>query len=219
MIREFWDAPNGGFFMAAARDAGDLLSRPKQIDDGAAPSGNSVAIRALAAAALRLDEPRYRDHAEAALAAFAGRVGNYPAAYAYMLLGAAELLDGPAGPSQYTARGKLRAIARRVGSRASGATGWPVEVDLELAPGWHVNANSPLQPALIATSLSIESVDWALSDVVYPTATVATLAFSPEPLALYEGRSRLRAMLQWDQPRAPADGRRRPAPPARASVQ
>ena len=206
MIREFWDAPNGGFFMAAARDAGDLLSRPKQIDDGAAPSGNSVAIRALAAAALRLDEPRYRDHAEAALAAFAGRVGNYPAAYAYMLLGAAELLDGPAGPSQYTARGKLRAIARRVGSRASGATGWPVEVDLELAPGWHVNANSPLQPALIATSLSIESVDWALSDVVYPTATVATLAFSPEPLALYEGRSRLRAMLQWTNPEPPPMG-------------
>jgi len=43
MIKYFWDDKNGGFFFTAS-DAESLLVRKKELYDGAAPSGNSVAM-------------------------------------------------------------------------------------------------------------------------------------------------------------------------------
>ncbi|MDX8403493.1 MAG: thioredoxin domain-containing protein [Mariprofundaceae bacterium] len=43
MMKEFEDPDKGGFFLTA-RDAENLLIRPKEIYDGAIPSGNSVAL-------------------------------------------------------------------------------------------------------------------------------------------------------------------------------
>ena len=194
MIAQFWDVADGGFFIRADRELGDLLSSPKQVYDGAAPSGNSVAIRSLLAAALRIDNPLYRDRAEAGIAAFANRIRDYPAGYTYLLLAAAEFIDGVVGPAQRAARGKLRAHGR---SAPTGDRRWRVEVEVELDEGWHINANQPLQPELIPTTLSIELPGWSLSEVAYPQPIHATLAFSPEPLALYEGRLRLSSMLEW----------------------
>ena len=50
MLDLFWDEKTGGFFLTAA-DTESLLIRPKEIYDGALPSGNSIAVANL----LRLD--------------------------------------------------------------------------------------------------------------------------------------------------------------------
>ena len=46
MLEIFWDDKGGGFFLTP-KDGETLLIRPKEIYDGALPSGNSVALNNL----------------------------------------------------------------------------------------------------------------------------------------------------------------------------
>ena len=57
----------------------------------------------------------------------------------------------------------------------------------------------PLQKELKPTVLSIgaERGAWRLGPVTYPDPELAKLAFSPETLALYQGRVQLEADLHW----------------------
>lgn len=57
-------------------------------------------------------------------------------------------------------------------------------------PGWHVNANKPLEDWLIPTEAAIAPADGlALSAPTYPAAHEKKLPFSEKPLALYEGET------------------------------
>ena len=71
-------------------------------------------------------------------------------------------------------------------------------VELEIQPGWHINAHEPLSENLIPTTLeaSTESSAWALIDVSYPPSITKDLGFQSEALALYEGNARLTARLK-----------------------
>ena len=172
--------------MSESDEGGRLIARPKSPTDGAIPSGNSVAVRALALLATRIGEADYRRKAEATIAAFSQRMRQSPTAFAYMLLGAAELLPGGAGPLKYGARGVVRAKAElgRGGSADSKLT-----IRLEIAEGWHVNAHRPLQEFLVPTEVVLDSAadDFELVGLEYPRAQTVTLGFQPEPLSVYQG--------------------------------
>jgi cytochrome c biogenesis protein CcdA/thiol-disulfide isomerase/thioredoxin len=72
-----------------------------------------------------------------------------------------------------------------------------------LSPGWHMNANKPLDEFLIPTELQFKPEDniplnppsegdsrkapLTVKSVGYPPARQVTLSFSPDPLAVYEG--------------------------------
>ena len=43
VLERFWDAENGGFYLTAS-DGEELIVRPKEVSDGAMPSGNSVQL-------------------------------------------------------------------------------------------------------------------------------------------------------------------------------
>ncbi|MFN7943105.1 MAG: DUF255 domain-containing protein [Thermoanaerobaculia bacterium] len=193
MLARFWDSPGGGFFMSADDHDGRLLARPKSPTDGATPSGNSVAVRAFAMLAARTGEETYRQKAQATLAAFSGQIRRQPTAFSYMLLGVDELRHGSVGSLEYAARGAIRARA----SLGGGSTTRPVEVLLDLAPGWHVNASQPLQENLIPTSLALAqgSGGVRLGQVVYPRPQTVTLGFQAEPLAVYVGEARIRTSV------------------------
>ena len=105
--------------------------------------------------------------------------------------------QGEAGARQYAAKGHVLASGRIV--RIEGQTHYRLTVDLTMPEGWHVNAHQPLQKELIPTVLSIgaERGAWRLGPVTYPDPELAKLAFSPETLALYQGRVRLEAELHW----------------------
>ncbi|MBI2930483.1 MAG: thioredoxin domain-containing protein [Planctomycetes bacterium] len=92
MIALFVD-PNGGFWLTA-KDGESLVARPKEIYDGALPSGNAVALHALARLADLTSREDFRTVAEAAVRAFASIVELYPAGYPH-LLSAVDRLDGP----------------------------------------------------------------------------------------------------------------------------
>ena len=85
------DADGGGYFLTAD-DAEALIVRTKSADDDATPSGNGLAAEVLARLWLVTGETRYRDRAEAAIAAFSGQINRnfFPLA---TLMNASELLQ------------------------------------------------------------------------------------------------------------------------------
>ena len=91
MITRFSDS-NGGFF-DTPNDGESLLIRPKDIQDNATPSGNSLACEALLKLAAFTDKGEYRDHAEKALALIVDPAMRYPMAFARWLSAADYALD------------------------------------------------------------------------------------------------------------------------------
>lgn len=84
MISLFWDAEAGGFFYYGT-DAKQLIVRPKEMDDGAIPSGNSVATYALIRIQQILDCNALGKIVEKQLAFMASSVKDYPSAYSFAL--------------------------------------------------------------------------------------------------------------------------------------
>ena len=93
MICLFWDSNDGGFFLTAS-DAETLIARPKELYDGAVPSGNSVAVKALLMLERFTSQSRYRELSEKILKTFAAEIAEEPTAYPQMLIA----LDFALGP-------------------------------------------------------------------------------------------------------------------------
>ncbi len=84
MLRRFYDAAAGGFFMTDGADSSVIL-RVKDEYDGAEPSGNSIAVRLLLRLALLTDRSDFREAAEQTLTLFAQRIHSVPHAVPEML--------------------------------------------------------------------------------------------------------------------------------------
>jgi uncharacterized protein YyaL (SSP411 family) len=92
MVAHFTD-PNGGFF--DTRDDHEvLLVRPKDIQDSATPSGNSLAAMALLQLVAYGDRGTWRSVAEAMLASIQNALLRYPTSFAQWL-SAADFAVGP----------------------------------------------------------------------------------------------------------------------------
>jgi uncharacterized protein YyaL (SSP411 family) len=90
----FEDAESGAFFSTEADDR-RLVLRVKEDYDGAEPSGNSVAVTNLVRLARMTNRAAFRESAERALAAFAGRLQLAPVGIPQMLAACEFLLDDP----------------------------------------------------------------------------------------------------------------------------
>jgi uncharacterized protein YyaL (SSP411 family) len=195
MQEKFWDQANGGYFMSAPQaGAAPAMGRPKDITDGAEPAGNAVALHAMARLARR---PAVKGQfleldarANALIAAFANIVNRNPSAFPYFLLSARVQADGQSGSMQYAAHGGIAVSGRLQGQQLT--------VNIEIQPGWHINANQPLSDDLIPTVLQAneQNTAWELSAVSYPPQIRKSLGFQSEELALYEGNISLKADLK-----------------------
>jgi len=77
MIERFWDHEGGGFF-TVGRDGERLIAQRKPTQDGATPSGNALAARALARMYALTADGRYADLIEAMRAAFSAYLSKAP---------------------------------------------------------------------------------------------------------------------------------------------
>ncbi len=85
MLELFWDEKNSGFFLNSS-EAEPLMYRPKEVYDGAVPSGNSVAGYVLERLYKLTANPRYQHYADMHLRFLAGAVKDYPSGYCFSLM-------------------------------------------------------------------------------------------------------------------------------------
>lgn len=179
MVERFWDDSEGGFFMGESVVSGtELAIRPKDIQDASLPSGNAVALRALAKLYRRTGDEFYNGHANELITAFSGNLVQQTNAFFYMLTAASEHLVEEAGSHEYAARGVVRVSGRKMDDNT-------VSVSVKMRPGWHINSHEPTLDYLIATDLTgIE--EGLLTSVEYPKPELTKLGFERTELSLFE---------------------------------
>jgi len=84
LLARFADDEQGGVFTTGT-DAEALIVRPKDYQDNATPSENSLAANALLRLSALTGEPRYADVARRWLGALAPVLADHPTAFAYLL--------------------------------------------------------------------------------------------------------------------------------------
>ena len=80
LLALFWDDAGGGFFTTGA-DAEPLIVRPKDVTDGATPSANAVAARALLRLGALTGGTAYSERAMETLRLLAGPMAEQPSAF------------------------------------------------------------------------------------------------------------------------------------------
>jgi hypothetical protein len=199
MIKRFRDNAQGGFFMSDAENA--LFANPKSLNDGSLPSGNSVAIMALASLALRTGDLSYQDHANEALQAISPSAGENIFSSTSLSKALDILVHGETGRYQYGARGAVKASAEIktiMGDRS-------IEIKLQLADNWHINArqsnvNQTMTEDIIPTTIHVDP-DYSaaqLYKIIYPDSINKRFSFIETPLQVYEGDVSILGSLNVD---------------------
>ncbi len=86
MMEEFEDTHQGGFFLTA-QNAENLLIRPKEIYDGAIPSGNSIALLNMLRLARLTGDSNLEKRAQSTADAFYGVIKKEPSGYTQFISG------------------------------------------------------------------------------------------------------------------------------------
>ena len=94
MLKHFWDGETGGFYFAAD-DTDTILTRKKEMYDGAVPSGNAVAMLNLLRLARLTAHPEFEEKAAHISRAFSHIVSQAPGAYTQLMI-ALDFAQGPA---------------------------------------------------------------------------------------------------------------------------
>ena len=200
--------PHGGFFVAGASP--DVLFRSKEVFDGATPSGNAIAVLNLIDLAERTGNLGWRAEARMALCAFGSVVDSHPDAVRMLVVALRRYHEtGAETPEEAEAEyGEARA-ARERGAEAAGVSkleheaeklvtarltlegegtgGWrPFRLTLEIAPGWHLQANPATEKYLVATEVKAGGCE--LRNVRYPEGERFPSRYSQQPIAVYSGR-------------------------------
>ena len=103
-----------------------------------------------------------------------------------------------AEPPRITSTGVVKATPQEV-TLAKGASGYAT-VRLEIQNGYHINANPPSYPYLIATELQVPPAGGISVDFIsYPDALTRKFSFAEGPLKVYEGETLVKAMLKAGQ--------------------
>lgn len=95
LLEQFWDAKEQAFYFTGA-DHETLITRPKEIQDGATPSGQSVAVTALLKLSRLTGQAQYEDVARASLQEMEPYLKQIPTGVSQMLIA----LDLALQPSQ-----------------------------------------------------------------------------------------------------------------------
>jgi len=187
MDARFWDEAEGGYFFTS-HDHEQLIARAKSPQDGATPSGNSMAAVALIRAARVSGVDRYRERAARVLALAAPQMDEMPAGFPNMLVAADEFLREWTGGIQIPGADAVEVEAfLSHSSVAPGGRFW-IGIRLLVKEGYHLNSRRPRQEYLIPTQLAInEEQGFQLARESYPEPVEYTAAFQPETLSVYTG--------------------------------
>jgi uncharacterized protein YyaL (SSP411 family) len=195
LLTRFLDHEQGGFFLSEAAIGITAMERPKDdASDNAIPSGSSVALRTLQQLWRRTGNPLYRQQTDTLISRITPSLEQLPHRHGYLLTAILDLLQGEMGTRAYAAQGGIRLQADLL-SQKDGTK--QLQVTLQIPEGWHVNSDSPGNPDLIGTRLTLSSDSgWQLDSVNYPQGERLKLEFQEDPISLYTGDITIQARLQ-----------------------
>ena len=84
MLSLFWDEKDGGLFLYG-EDSEQLIMRPKEVYDGALPSGNSVALYNMLRLSRMTGDTQIEERARQVMETFGGEVGYNPTAHSFFM--------------------------------------------------------------------------------------------------------------------------------------
>jgi uncharacterized protein YyaL (SSP411 family) len=84
MLDLFWDEREGGLFLYG-EDSEELIMRPKEVYDGALPSGNSVALYNMLRLSRMTGDTQIEERARQVMETFGGEVGYNPTAHSFFM--------------------------------------------------------------------------------------------------------------------------------------
>ncbi len=210
MLERFADPKGGGLFLTP--EGHRLLVRPKPFDEGEMPSGNAAALRALQSLARATGDSRYTDAASGIVAAAAPLLRDAPSALATMVAAlsrepATSVARATTRSSSESGSGDAAVADRaafrlpksedhvRVSARAS--TGDPLVVQVQIDPGWHIQANPASLPFLVPTELDLGS-SGADAAIDYPVGRELRSEFTRETIRVYDGQLEISVRLRAD---------------------
>jgi uncharacterized protein YyaL (SSP411 family) len=187
MDGKFWNEDQGGYYFTS-HDHEALITRTRSLQDGATPSGNSVAAQALIRAVRATGQKRYQQHASAILRLAAPQMTEYAAAFPNMLVAADEYLQ--AWPEGVKVPGADAVKMEGYVSRAAVEPGGKVWIGVRavIADGYHINSWQPTLDYLVPTRLYPDLPDgFTQVRESYPAAVDYQPEHAPESLQVYEG--------------------------------
>jgi uncharacterized protein YyaL (SSP411 family) len=219
-LKLFRDEAGGAFFFTS-HDHEELLARTKNCYDGVLPAGNSVSARNLTKLAKLTGEKRYQDEAKTIADFFASNLDQNPRGLTVLALAIAEMLPAeeskgqsavpvpktvaqaggktpPAGDSPLIqASNQKEEAPKKDENKLPAGSSCQVVVVLNIAKGWHVNANPPMPDYLIPVKVNWKSKNKVqLVDVKYPKGTAFRFKDSDEDAFVHEGEVHIRGTLE-----------------------
>jgi uncharacterized protein YyaL (SSP411 family) len=190
MLKQFWDEENGGLFMGNQNKENLLPSSPKEINDNATSSGNSVALRTLVRLYKRTGKQHFHTYAQQLIRAYSDDITQRPYICSYLICGLLEMFVGEQSNSLWCADGNIHLSAERSKKESK----YLIQLYLKINEGWHLNqieqAGNKL-PVKIETDSS-----WDISNVTYPEAIETNFDFQTESLNVYEGNIKIKFIAE-----------------------
>lgn len=183
MIELFWDEENGGFFMSR-QDKNNLLpSIPKEINDNATSSGNSVALKTLLRLARRTGTQRYQAYAQQLILAYSDDITQRPYICSYMMCGLLEMFAGEQTSQKWCAEGNIHIAA----SYEMEENKIQLKLVTNINDGWHLNQIQDKDNNAGPITIETDN-DWSLSNITYPEPINKILGFQEQAVNVYEDK-------------------------------
>ena len=182
MEDDFSDQEVGDFFSTSSSSTTNEtggFGRFKSRQDSDLASANGTALEVATNLAQRTLGPESKRRTEKLIAALSGFANS--AGGTSILKAADKFLRTGTGPVQYGGGGAYRVHAQQMEDET-------ILLQIKMAPGWHINADKPLENYLIPTKVTLKTQEETeIAKIIYPEAEIKKLGFSEKPLALYEG--------------------------------
>ena len=178
--------------LATTAAENDLPMSPPEDGDKIYPSGSSAVVDLLLRLHHSTGATRYIDGVRGIVERLGPRLEDAPESWPALLLALAE---NDFAPSVHSASGPLvtQAVVRVSAAVKTGTDRDKIAVTLQIADGYHVNANPASYDYLIATSVTFDGL--TPTQVLYPEATLFKPSFAPAGLKVYEGKVTLQALF------------------------
>ncbi len=191
----FWDREHGGYYFTDGSE--QLLVRMKNAVDSALPSGNAVMAHALLDLYEITGNAEWKQQTEALLKAFGQAIKKDPRGYTHMMHALLRLnhLTPAAKATQQPVETATLQEAMETKAHVQVSASEPkregncltVTVVLDIAEGWHINANPASLDFLIPTSVDVrEDSGKTEAKPAYPDASAITTPLGD--IKVYEGK-------------------------------